>query len=109
MQKELFCKNKFRNVTRKVCCVSCWQLHYSECHSENSVAIHWLVLVLKSLIFKVSRFIEIPFQFISIYSTEICPEVGFVHLSLMSANRGRHHLIADFFRLQLLLVLILCT
>lgn len=71
---------------------------------------HWVVLVLKSLIFKVSRFIEIPYQFISIYSIEICPEVGFVHLSQMSANQGRYQLfIAVFFRMQLLLVLILCT
>lgn len=59
---------------------------------------------------KVSRFIEILYLFISIYSTELCPEVGFVHLSQMSANQGRYqHLIAVFFRIQLLLVLILCT
>lgn len=73
------------------------------------MVIHWVVLALKSLIFKVSRLIEIPYQYISIYSTEICPEVGFVHLSQMSANQGRYHLIAVFFRIQLLLVLILYT
>lgn len=74
------------------------------------MVIHWVVLVLKNLISKVSRFIEILYQFISIYSTEIYPEVGFVHLSQMSANQGRYqHLIAVFFRIQLLLVLILCT
>lgn len=70
---------------------------------------HWVALALKSLIFKMIRFIEIPYQFISIYSTEVCPEVGFVHLFQMSANRGRYHLIAVFCRLQLLFVLILCT
>jgi len=73
------------------------------------MVILWAILTLKSLMLKVKRFIQIPYQYISIYSAETCPEVGFVHLSQMSVSLGRYHLIARFFRIQLLLVLILCT
>lgn len=77
--------------------------------TQDPVVIQWAVLNLKSLMLKVNRFIQIPYQDNSLHSTEICPEVGFMHLSQMSVSLGRYHFIALFFRMQLLLVLILCT